>query len=42
LELRTPVPRVFVGGRDVGPISKHTDLFERFSSRPLPAKAGAR
>ena len=42
LELRTPVPRVFVAGRDVGPLSKHTDLFERFSSRPMPAKAGAR
>jgi imidazolonepropionase-like amidohydrolase len=34
LELRTPVPRVLVGGRDVGAISKHTELFERFSSRP--------
>jgi imidazolonepropionase-like amidohydrolase len=39
LELRTPVPRVFVAGRDVGPISKHTELYERFSSRP---KGGAR
>lgn len=37
LELRTPVPRVFVAGRDVGPGNKHTDLYERFSSRPLPA-----
>jgi imidazolonepropionase-like amidohydrolase len=42
LELRTPIPRVFVAGRDVGPSSKHTELFERFSSRPMPAKAGAR
>jgi imidazolonepropionase-like amidohydrolase len=40
LELRTPIPRVFVAGRDVGPISKHTDLFERFSSRPLPTRGG--
>jgi imidazolonepropionase-like amidohydrolase len=42
LELRTPVPRVFVAGHDVGPVSKHTELFERFSGRPMPAKAGAR
>ena len=42
LELRTPVPRVFVAGRDVGPISKHTELFERFNSRPMPAKGGVR
>jgi imidazolonepropionase-like amidohydrolase len=41
LELRTAVPRVFVAGRDVGPISKHTELYERFSSRPMPAR-GAR
>ena len=41
LELRTPVPRVFVAGRDVGPISKHTELYERFSSRPVPTR-GAR
>jgi hypothetical protein len=34
LELRTPVPRVFVAGRDVGPVSKHTELYERFKSRP--------
>ncbi len=38
LELRTPVPRVFIAGRDVGTRSKHTELYERFSSRPLPAK----
>ena len=40
LELRTPVPRVFVAGRDVGPISKHTELYERFSSRPMPTRGG--
>jgi imidazolonepropionase-like amidohydrolase len=38
LELRTPVPRVFVAGRDVGPHSKHTELNERFGNRPVPAK----
>ena len=37
LELRTPVPRVFVAGRDVGPASKHTELNERFGGRPKPA-----
>jgi imidazolonepropionase-like amidohydrolase len=42
LELRTPVPRVFVAGRDVGAVSKHTELFERFSSRPMPARGGVR
>ena len=39
LELRTPVPRVFVAGRDVGPLNKHLELYERFSSRPVPARA---
>jgi imidazolonepropionase-like amidohydrolase len=38
LELRTPVPRVFVAGRDVGPHSKHTELNERFGSRPMPTR----
>jgi imidazolonepropionase-like amidohydrolase len=38
LELKTPVPQVMIAGRDVGPGSKHTELYERFSSRPLPAK----
>jgi imidazolonepropionase-like amidohydrolase len=38
LELRTPVPRVLIAGRDVGPSSKHTELFERFSSRPAAAR----
>jgi imidazolonepropionase-like amidohydrolase len=39
LELKTPVPRVFIAGRDVGPDNKHLALYERFSSRP---KAGSR
>jgi imidazolonepropionase-like amidohydrolase len=34
LELRTPVPRVFIAGRDVGPDNKHLELYERFSKRP--------
>jgi imidazolonepropionase-like amidohydrolase len=34
LELRTPVPRVLVAGRDVGPTSKHTELYERYLNRP--------
>jgi imidazolonepropionase-like amidohydrolase len=38
LELKTPVPQVIIAGRVVGPASKHTELYERFSSRPLPAK----
>lgn len=38
LELRTPLPRVFIAGRDVGPRNKHLDLYERFSARP--ARAG--
>ncbi len=37
LELRTPVPRVLIAGRDVGSGSKHTELYERFSNRPSPA-----
>jgi imidazolonepropionase-like amidohydrolase len=41
LDLRTPVPRVFIAGRDVGPHSKHFDLYERFSNRP-PTAARAR
>jgi imidazolonepropionase-like amidohydrolase len=39
LELRTPVPRVLIAGRDVGPTSKHTELYERYLARP---KGGAR
>jgi imidazolonepropionase-like amidohydrolase len=38
LELRTPVPRVLIAGREVGPSSKHTELYERFSSRPAAAR----
>jgi imidazolonepropionase-like amidohydrolase len=41
LELRTPVPRVFIAGREVGPESKHTLLYERWLNRPAPAKTGA-
>jgi imidazolonepropionase-like amidohydrolase len=39
LELRTPVPRVFVAGRDVGALNKHLELYERFSSRPTRTRA---
>ncbi|HUE87341.1 MAG TPA: amidohydrolase family protein [Vicinamibacterales bacterium] len=39
LELRTPVPRVFIAGRDVGPLNKHLELYERFGSRPMPTRA---
>jgi imidazolonepropionase-like amidohydrolase len=38
LELRTPLPRVFVAGRDVGAGNKHLALYERFSSRPAVAR----
>jgi hypothetical protein len=38
LELKTGVPRVLIAGRDVGPASKHTELYERYSNRPLPAR----
>jgi imidazolonepropionase-like amidohydrolase len=34
LEIRTPVPRVFIAGRDVGPASVHTDLYDKWRSRP--------
>lgn len=37
LELRTPLPRVFIAGRDVGPDNKHLELYRRFSSRPAAA-----
>ncbi|MEW6322719.1 MAG: amidohydrolase family protein [Acidobacteriota bacterium] len=37
LEIRTPLPRVFIAGRDVGPANKHLDLYEKFASRPAPA-----
>ncbi|MGQ0733172.1 MAG: amidohydrolase family protein [Acidobacteriota bacterium] len=42
LELRTPVPRVLIAGRDVGPVSKHTELYDRFASRPKPGAAATR
>ena len=42
LELRTPPPRVFVAGRDVRPLSKHTELYARFSSRPMPTSGRMR
>jgi imidazolonepropionase-like amidohydrolase len=34
LEIRTPVPRVFIAGRDVGPASKHTELYDKWRGRP--------
>ncbi|MDP1568457.1 MAG: amidohydrolase family protein [Vicinamibacterales bacterium] len=37
LELRTPLPRVFIAGKDVGPANKHLQLYEKFASRPVPA-----
>ena len=40
LELRTGVPRVFIAGREVGPESKHTLLYDRWLNRPAPAKSG--
>jgi imidazolonepropionase-like amidohydrolase len=39
LELRTPLPRVLIAGRDVGPENKHLMLYEKFSNRP---KGGTR
>jgi imidazolonepropionase-like amidohydrolase len=38
LEIRTPLPRVLIAGRDVGPEDKHLLLYQKFSSRPAPAK----
>ena len=34
LEIRTPLPRVFIAGRDVGPDNKQLMLYQKFSSRP--------
>ena len=34
LELRTPLPRVFIAGRDVGPDNKHLQLYDKFRNRP--------
>jgi imidazolonepropionase-like amidohydrolase len=39
LEIRTPLPRVIIAGREVGPDNKHLMLYEKFSSRP---KGGTR
>ena len=40
LEIRTPLPRVFIAGRDVGPDNKHLALYQKFSSRPAATKGG--
>jgi imidazolonepropionase-like amidohydrolase len=34
LEIRTPLPRVLIAGREVGPDNKHLMLYEKFSNRP--------
>jgi imidazolonepropionase-like amidohydrolase len=34
LEIRTPLPRVLIVGREVGPDNKHLMLYEKFSNRP--------
>jgi imidazolonepropionase-like amidohydrolase len=34
MEMKTQFTHVFINGRDVGLKSKHTELYERFSSRP--------
>ncbi|MDP2391472.1 MAG: amidohydrolase family protein, partial [Acidobacteriota bacterium] len=34
MEMRTQFTHIFINGRDVGVKSKHTELYERFSSRP--------
>jgi imidazolonepropionase-like amidohydrolase len=38
-EMKTQFRHIFINGRDVGLRSKHTDLYERYASRP---KAGGR
>ena len=38
LEIRTPLPRVFIAGRDVGPDNKHLMLYQKFSNRPAPPR----
>lgn len=38
LEMKTQFTHVFINGRDVGLKSKHTELYERFSSRPRGKK----
>jgi imidazolonepropionase-like amidohydrolase len=42
LEIRTPLPRVLIAGREVGPDNKHLLLYQKFSSRPAPTKGGTR
>jgi imidazolonepropionase-like amidohydrolase len=39
LEIRTPLPRVFIAGRDVGPDNKHLLLYQKFSNRPMPTRS---
>lgn len=34
LEIRTPVPRVFIAGEDVGAASRHTELYDKWRGRP--------
>ena len=34
MEMKTQFTHVFINGRSVGLKSKHTELYERFSSRP--------
>ena len=38
MEMKTLFTHVFINGRDVGTKSKHTELYERFSSRPTEVK----
>jgi imidazolonepropionase-like amidohydrolase len=42
LDLKTQFTSVFIKGRPVGPANKHLELYDRFSSRPMPSKGGAR
>jgi imidazolonepropionase-like amidohydrolase len=41
LEIRTPLPRVWIAGREVGPDNKHLMLYEKFSNRPRRGTAAA-
>ena len=34
MEMKTQFTHIFINGRNVGLKSKHTELYERFSSRP--------
>ena len=38
MEMKTQFTHIFINGRSVGLKSKHTELFERFSSRPTGVK----